>query len=98
MSSAINWEVARGRAEELRELGLRHLLTRPYRPRTNGKAERFIQTLLDEWAYHRIYASSSERTAALAAFLQRYNFRRPHGSLGKQAPATRVHNLARNYT
>jgi transposase InsO family protein len=90
--------LSREHRAELRELGLRHLLTRPYRPRTNGKAERFIQTLLDEWAYHRIYASSSERTAALAAFLQRYNFRRPHGSLGKQAPATRVHNLARNYT
>jgi transposase InsO family protein len=90
--------VCRDHRAVLRELGLRHLLIRPYRPRTNGKAERFIQTLLDEWAYDRIYASSSERTAALGAFLERYNFRRPHGSLGKRAPATRVNNLARNYS
>ena len=50
-----------------RELGLRHLRTQPYRPRTNGKAERFIQTLQNEWAYGRLYASSSERAAALPA-------------------------------
>jgi transposase InsO family protein len=82
----------------LHELGLRHLRIRPYRPRTNGKAERFIQTLLDEWAYVRIYGSSAERTAALQLFLERYNFRRPHGSLGKKAPATRLNNLVGNYT
>ena len=81
----------------LRDLGLRHLRIRPYRPRTNGKAERFIQTLLDEWAYVRLYGSSNERAAALPLFLERYNFRRPHGSLGKKAPATRVNNLVRNY-
>jgi transposase InsO family protein len=82
----------------LRELGLRHLRTRPYRPRTNGKAERFIQTLLTDWAYARVYGSSAERTAALPLFIDRYNFRRPHGSLGKKAPATRVNNLVGNYT
>ena len=82
----------------LRELGLRHLRIKPGRPRTNGKAERFIQTLLNEWAYVRIYGSSAERTAALSRFLERYNFRRPHGSLGKKAPATRVNNLVGNYT
>jgi transposase InsO family protein len=82
----------------LRELGLRHLRIKPYRPRTNGKAERFIQTLLKDWAYARIYGSSAERTAALPLFLDRYNFRRPHGSLGKKAPATRVNNLVGNYT
>lgn len=81
----------------LRELALRQLRIRPHRPRTNGKAERFIQTLLNEWAYARIYGSSRERTAALPLFLERYNFRRPHGSLGKRAPATRVNNLVRNY-
>ena len=81
----------------LRELGLRHLRIKPGRPRTNGKAERFIQTLLNEWAYVRIYGSSAERTAALSRFLERYNFRRPHGSLGKKAPATRVNNLVGNY-
>jgi transposase InsO family protein len=81
----------------LDELGLRHLRIRPGRPRTNGKAERFIQTLLNEWAYARIYGSSEERACALAPFLRRYNFTRPHGSLGKQAPAARLNNLVRNY-
>jgi len=79
----------------LRELGLGHLRIRPGRPRTNGKAERLIQTLLNEWAYARIYGSSAERTTALPGYLRRYNFRRPHGSLGKRAPATRVNNLVR---
>jgi transposase InsO family protein len=90
--------VAHAHRAALRELGLRHLRTRPYRPRTNGKAERFIQTLLNEWAWARIYGSSTERTAALPLFLDRYNFRRPHGSLGKRAPATRLNNLVGNYT
>jgi len=81
----------------LRELGLRHLRIKPGRPRTNGKAERFIQTLLNEWAYGRIYGSSAERTSALPAYLTRYNFRRPHGSLGRRVPATRVNNLVGNY-
>jgi transposase InsO family protein len=82
----------------LSELGLRQVRIRPYRPRTNGKAERFIQTLLGEWAYARIYGSSRERSAALPMYLERYNFRRPHGSLGKQAPATRLNNLVGNYS
>ncbi len=71
----------------LRELGLRHLRIKPGRPRTNGKAERFIQTLLNEWAYGRIYGSSAERTSALPAYLTRSNFKRPHGSLGRRVPA-----------
>jgi transposase InsO family protein len=82
----------------LRELGLRHLLIRPYRPQTNGKAERFIQTLLNEWAWARLYGSSTERAAALPLDLHRYNYKRPHGSLGKQAPATKVNNLVGNDT
>jgi transposase InsO family protein len=82
----------------LAELGLRHLRIRPYRPRTNGKAERLIQTLLNEWAYARLYGSSAERSAALPHFLDRYNFRRPHGSLGHRPPATRLTDLVRNYT
>jgi transposase InsO family protein len=90
--------VARQYAHTLRELGLRHLRIRPGRPRTNGKAERFIQTLLNEWAYARIYGSSDERTAALPRYLQRYNYRRPHGSLGHQPPATRLNNVVTNYT
>jgi transposase InsO family protein len=78
------------------ELGIRHLLTRPYRPRTNGKAERFIQTLVNRWAYGRIYRSSAERTAALDTWLDHYNFTRPHGSIGKQPPASRLTNAPRN--
>jgi transposase InsO family protein len=89
--------IAREYATVLDELGLRHLRIRPGRPRTNGKAERFIQTLLNEWAYERIYGSSEERTEALPRFLERYNFRRPHGSLGKQVPASRLNNLIGNY-
>jgi transposase InsO family protein len=76
-----------------RVLGLKHLRTRPYRPQTNGKAERFIRTLLGEWAYGAIYGSSSERTAALAGFLWRYNFKRNHGALGRKPPAARLAEL-----
>jgi len=90
--------VSHAHLDALDKLGLGHLRTRPYRPRTNGKAERFIQTLLNEWAYVRIYGSSAQRAAALPLFLDRYNFRRPHGSLGKKPPATRVNNLVGNYT
>jgi transposase InsO family protein len=89
--------LAHAHRDALRELGLRHLRIRPGRPRTNGKAERFIQTLLNEWAYARLYGSSAERTKTLPLFLDRYNFRRPHGSLGKRAPATRLNNLVGNY-
>jgi transposase InsO family protein len=84
-------------ARALAELGLRQLRIQPGRPRTNGKAERFIQTLLNEWAYARIYGSSAERQAALPDFLRRYNFTRPHGSLGHRAPASRLNNLISNY-
>ncbi len=67
-----------------------HRRTQPYRPCTNGKAERFIQTLLREWAYKRPYTSSSRRRAALMPWLHRYNHRRPHGGIGGQSPITRV--------
>jgi transposase InsO family protein len=80
------------------ELGLRHLRIRPGRPRTNGKAERFIQTLQGEWAWGRIYGSSAERRQALPYWLDHYNYRRPHGSLGHRPPASRVNNLVGNYT
>jgi transposase InsO family protein len=90
--------VSDAHAAALRELGLRHLRIKPGRPRTNGKAERFIQTLLNEWAYVRVYGTSAERTATLPLFLERYNFRRPHGSLAKKAPATRLNNLVGNYS
>jgi transposase InsO family protein len=85
-------------AKALHELGLRHLRIKPGRPRTNGKAERLIQTLLNEWAYARIYGSSTERTTALPLYLKRYNYHRPHGSLGHQPPASRLNNLVGNYS
>jgi transposase len=81
-------------------LGLKHLRTRPYRPRTNGKAERFIRTLLGGWAYGAIYGSSQERAAALDGWLWSYNHRRPHGSLSHKPPIARLNelnNLAGSY-
>jgi transposase InsO family protein len=77
-------------------LGIKHLRTRPYRPRTNGKAERFIRTMLGGWAYGAIYRDSNERRRALAGWLDYYNRRRPHRSLGRQAPIERLHALNRN--
>ena len=79
-----------------RALGLRHLRTRPYRPRTNGKAERFIRTLLAGWAYGAIYASSQQRTDTLAVWLDHYNYRRPHGALSHHPPAARLAQLTGN--
>ena len=76
-----------------RALGLRHLRTRPYRPRTNGKAERFIRTLLAGWVYGAIYGSSTERTAALDGWLWTYNHRRPHGALSHKPPIARLNEL-----
>lgn len=70
--------------------GLKHKRTRPYTPRTNGKAERFIQTSLREWAYARAYATSQERRAALTLWLDRYNTERPHAALGDRPPAARL--------
>jgi transposase InsO family protein len=76
-----------------RALALRHLRTRPYRPRTNGKAERFIRTLLAGWAHGPIYGSSRERTAALDGWLWTYNHRRPHGALSHKPPIARLNEL-----
>jgi transposase InsO family protein len=69
---------------------VRHLRTRPYRPRTNGKAERFIQTMLREWAYAATYQNDQHRTTALTPWLDYYNHRRPHGALGHKTPASQL--------
>ena len=84
-----------------RALGIRHIRTRPYRPRTNGKAERFIRTMLGGWAYGAIYRDSKERTAALSGWLDFYNWRRPHGSLAHKPPGVRLgelNNVAGSYS
>lgn len=78
----------------LARMGLAHTRTKPYTPRTNGKAERFIQTMLREWAYARPYASSTRRRLALAPWLRRYNERRPHGGIGGAPPITRLKEAA----
>ena len=74
----------------LSDLGARHKRTRPFRPQTNGKAERFIQTLLREWAYARAYSSSAQRHRQLPRWLNHYNRRRPHGGIGFQPPISRI--------
>ena len=84
------------------ELGLRHLFTKPYTPRTNGKAERFIQSALREWVYARAYSKSHQRIAALPRWLHGYNWHCPHASLAGQPPITRLglnrNNLLRLHT
>ena len=77
-------------AKTCQALGIKHSFTRPYRPQTNGKAERFFQTCLREWAYARSYDNSAERTSLLPAFLNFYNARRPHSALGFMPPASRL--------
>ena len=83
-------------AQTCRELGLKHLFTRPYRPQTNGKAERLIQTMTREWAYARSYDSSDQRASFLPSYLHDYNFHRPHSALGHQPPASRLPKTADN--
>jgi len=73
-----------------RRLKLKHIRTKPYTPRTNGKAERFIQTSLREWAYARAYLNSKQRARQLPFFMHRYNWHRPHVSIGRVPPITRL--------
>lgn len=84
-----------------RALKIRHIRTRPYRPQTNGKAERFIRTMLGGWAYGAIYRDSAQRTAALSAWLGFYNWQRPHGALSHKPPGARLselNNVVGSYT
>jgi len=81
---------AKAFAKACRRLGLKHIRTKPYTPRTNGKAERFIQTALREWAYAIAYLTSQHRAAELPIWLHRYNWHRPHGSLKSKPPITRL--------
>lgn len=83
-------------AKALTDAGARHIRTRPYTPRTNGKAERFIQTSLREWAYARPYASSQQRSDAIGPWIDDYNLNRPHSAIGHQPPYTRLNNLLGN--
>lgn len=77
-------------ARACREFGLRHVRTRPYTPKTNGKAERLIQTALREWAYATAYPTSDRRAEELPVWLHRYNWHRPHGSLKSKTPISRL--------
>src|SRR6202046_4133510 len=77
-------------AKALRRLTIKHLRTKPYTPKTNGKAERFVQTSLREWAYARAYDTSQQRAAELPIWLHRYNWHRPHGSIGAKPPISRL--------
>jgi transposase InsO family protein len=81
-----------------RQLHIKHIRTRPYRPQTNGKAERFIRTLLASWAYGALYRNSTERTAALDGWLWHYNHLRKHSALGHHPPITKVTNLLGTYS
>src|SRR6202522_3683410 len=88
-------------AKALRRLRVKHLRTKPYTPKTNGKAERFVQTSLREWAYARAYDTSQQRAAELPIWLHRYNWHRPHGGIGAKPPISRIaltkDNLLRLY-
>ena len=91
--NALVYRRSRRFADTLTRTGIRHIRTPPYTPRWNGKAERFIQTLQNEWAYSRTWPNSSSRARSLLSFLRYYNRQRPHSSLADRPPISRVHNL-----
>ena len=84
--NAMTYTKSRTLAARFADLGIRHVRTRPRRPQTNGKAERFIGTIQREWAYARLFRSNEERLATLPGWVDAYNRRRPHAGLGGQAP------------
>ena len=84
--------------ETCHELGIVHKRTRPYRPQTNGKIERFHRTLAEGWAFTKFYSSDAQRLAALPGWVHTYNHHRPHSAIGKQPPITRLDNLAGHHT
>lgn len=95
--NALNYRRSTDFQTALTDLGTRHLLIPAYRPQVNGKVERFNRTLLEEWAYVRLYEGNEERVALLPDWLHRYNYHRAHTALGGQPPASRVNNLCGNY-
>lgn len=97
--NAKNYTTSRAFAEALAEVGARHLTTRPFRPQTNGKSERFNRTMLDEWAYAREYASNNDRLLAFGPWLDHYNHHRPHTALGGLTPMeVLVNNVSMNHS
>jgi transposase InsO family protein len=96
--NALMYRRARVFRDTAARLGIQQIFTRPRRPQTNGKAERYHRTFLDEWAYVRLYRSNSERKRLLPVWLHRYNYHRSHTALGGLPPISRVNNLPENYT
>jgi len=99
--NAFSYVKNRSLRELLERRSIKHLRTQAYRPRTNGKAERFIRTLVEGWAYNAIYGSSAERTNALPAWLERYNWRRSHRGIDRRTPMQRlaeINNLVRAHS
>jgi transposase InsO family protein len=96
--NAKNYRLSAAFRAAVASLGAQQRFTRPYRPQTNGKAERFNRTLLEEWAYARSYATNAERTALLPEWLHQYNHHRSHTALGGRSPVERVNNLPGNYS
>jgi transposase InsO family protein len=96
--NAPSYRLSRDFAQAMAELGAGHRFTRPYRPQTNGKVERFNRTMLDEWAYQQPYLSNEQRAAALPGWLHSYNMHRAHTALGGHPPITRINNPAGQYS